>query len=328
MLEITIACQNSDRTRPLLDGRVRLRNCDARVLGIDPEEIFHRAFRHREFDVAELSLSTHALLVARGDSPYVGIPVFPSRAFRHSALYMRKGAALTGPKDLNGCRVGVPDFQQTAGVWVRGILADCHGVDCDSIVWVQGGQEQPGRKTRVAFELRGKRQVEVAPADSTLNRLLAEGKIDAICSPRAPKPVDGADDYHTRVFPDFRTEEEAYFRSTGIFPIMHIVGIRRELHESQPWLAVEVFNAFEEARRLCMEELRMVNFLRSSLPWLADDVRRVVEVMGPDFWTYGLDANRAQLDTFLRYALADGLLGTPLSATDLFAANVVEPFRV
>lgn len=325
-LKLTLACQSSDRTRPILDGTVRIEGCDVTPLAVDPEEIFHRAFRYHEFDIAELSLSTYSIMRARGDAPYVGIPVFPSRAFRHSAIYVRVGSTIRDPSDLNGKRIGVPDYQQTAGVWIRGILAEHHAFDPTSVTWVQGGQEQAGRTARIALDLPVRIKLEAAPEGRTLNQLLEAGELAAIISPRPPQTSEP--NATQRLFVDYRAAEEDYFRRTRLFPIMHLVGIRAEIDRQSPWLAASLLKAFSEAKQICMAQLGMINFLRASLPWLPDDLVRVRALMGDDHWPYGFKANEACLDKFLSYAQADGLLTHPLAAADIIADSTKDPFRV
>lgn len=327
-LTVSLACQNSDRTRPILDGRVPIEGCDPVYVPCDPEEIFHRAFRNEEFDVCELSMGTHLTLTGLGRSPFVGVPAFVSRAFRHSAIYVRTDRGIRDGGDLAGRMVGVPDFQQTAGIWTRGMLADEYGVQPSDVRWRTGGLEQPGRAVRVATELHAELDLERIGLDQTLSGMLAAGELDAVIAPRAPSPFLRGDPHIGRLFPDYRGAEEAYFQRTGIFPIMHCIGVRRSLAEAHPWLATNVYKAFLQAKATCMQELAQINFLRASLPWLSEDVARVKALMGEDYWRYGLRENERELEALIRYAHADGLTSRQVEPGELFAASSVEMFRI
>ena len=325
MLELSLACQDIDRTRAIIDGRVGVEGCRLNIVTARPEEIFQRAFRHKEFDISELSLATHLITTARGDSRYVAIPAFVSRAFRHSAIYVRKSSGIERPESLKGKRVGVPDFQQTAGVWARGILADEYGVDRREIHWHMGGLESPGRSARVPLELKNDIMVQPIAADRTLSQMLEAGELDAVIAPRPPKGY-GANGI-SRLFGDPRAAEEAYFRKTGLFPIMHVIGIRRVLAEQHPWLPVNVFAAFRQARAVAMESLLRTDTPYVAHPWIADEIARVKAVMGSDYWPYGIEENRKELEALMRYAAADGLIVGPLPLEQLFAASTFDRFN-
>jgi len=325
VLEVSLACQDIDRTRPLIDGRVTIEGCRLNVVTAKPEEIFQRAFRHREFDISELSLATHLISTARGDGPYIAVPAFVSRAFRHSSIYVRKDAGLDRPEALRGCSVGVPDFQQTAGVWARGILADEYGIERRDIRWRTGGLDQAGRDQRIPLDLKGKVSIEPIGPGQTLSQMLEDGAIDAVIAPRAPKGY-GSNGI-TRMFPENRVAEEAYFRKTRLFPIMHVIGIRRPLVEQHPWLPVNVYAAFRQARALAMQDLLRVDTPAVAHPWIADEIARVKLVMGEDYWPYGIEENRSELQALMRYAAADGLISGPLPLEDLFAKSTFDRFN-
>jgi 4,5-dihydroxyphthalate decarboxylase len=327
-LAISLACQNSDRTRPLLDGRVRIEGVAFNWVPVDPEEIFHRAFRNQEFDVCEISLATHLTLTSRGGSPFTGVPAFLSRAFRHSAIYVRRDRGIETPADLAGKRIGVPDYQQTAGLWVRGMLLDDYGVDPAQIHWLTGGQEQPGRAPRTQLAMPAPISITPIGATQTLSALLLAGEIDAIIGPRAPTCLAARPDLIARLFPDFRAAEEDYFRRTKMFPLMHCIGIRNDLAARHPWLAASLLKAFAEAKEICLRDMQQVNFLRSTLPWLSDDLARVKTVMGEDFWPYGVEDNRAELEAMARYALADGLAPRLVAPAELFSAATTAMFKI
>ncbi|MGE0714508.1 MAG: ABC transporter substrate-binding protein [Alphaproteobacteria bacterium] len=326
-LRISLACQNSDRTRALIDGRVAIEGVDANWVPVDPEEIFHRAFRHQEFDVCEISLATHLTLTARDGSPFVGVPAFLSRAFRHSAIYVRAGGEVKEAAALAGRRVGVPDYQQTAALWVRGMLLDDHGVHPRDVTWLAGGLEERGREMRTKISLPPEISVAAIPPDRTLSAMLAAGEIDAIVSPRAPSCFTDGSGRAVRLFPDHRAAEEAYFRKHGHFPLMHAVGIRRDLHARHPWLAASLMKAFVEAKEIAFADMRQTNYMRASLPWLAADVARVQAVLGADYWRYGVAESRGELEAMARYALTDGLAPRLVAPEELFAASTIGMFR-
>lgn len=250
-LPITVATWDYDRVRAILDGRVAIEGCDVNYIVTAPEETFFRAFTARQFDVAELSLSSYMIALSRGGCGYRAVPVFPSRAFRHSAIYVRSDRGISRPEDLRGRIVGVPEYQLTANLWVRGILADEFGVQPAQISWRRGGMEEPGRYEKLSVAPSGV-EIETIAADDTLSRMLRDGRIDALIAPRAPSCFVERAPGVTRMFSDFRNEERAYFGRTGIFPIMHVLAIREELVNAHPWLATSVFKAFAEAKRLCM----------------------------------------------------------------------------
>jgi 4,5-dihydroxyphthalate decarboxylase len=288
----------------------------------EPEDLFARALRREEFDVTELSLSSYLIVTGRGTSPYVAVPAFPSRAFRHSAVYVRTDRGIERPEDLAGTTVGTPEFQQTAGLWVRGILADRHGVPPSAIRWRTGGLEAPGATERIGIEVREGIEVEpIGPAD-TLNGMLLDGRLDALVSPRPPSSFEAGDPLVRRLWPDFREEERRFFRETGLFPIMHVIAVRRELAEREPWLPASVYRAFTEAKRLAIADLERTNFMRVTLPWVPlDDVR---ELMGEDYWPYGVAPNRAALEAAIRWSHAEGLSARAPSLAELFHPSTSE----
>ena len=307
-LSLTLACTASDRTRPILDGRVSVPGVDFVVLPGEPEDIFRRALRDRAFDVSELSMGSHIVTTARGDSPYVGVPVFPSRAFRHSAIYVRTDRGIAGPGDLAGRAVGLPEYQQTAALWVRGILREHYGVDTRSVAWRTGGE-------RVPISLPD--GLDVRPLGEDLQAALAAGRIDALVAPRPPAAFEERSAPIGRLWPDYRAEEVAWHRATGFFPIMHCLAVRRDVAERHPWLPVELFRAFARARAIALAELKLVNVLRVSLPWAAAAFEEQAAIMGGDPWPYGFARNRDEIAAMVRFAVEDGL-----------ASKAVEPERL
>jgi 4,5-dihydroxyphthalate decarboxylase len=315
MIPLTLACTQSDRTRPLMDGRFRVAGCDITFLPGEPEDIFRRALRDRAFDVSELSMGSHIVTTARGDSPYIGVPVFLSRAFRHSAVYIRTDRGIRSAADLAGRTIGLPEYQQTAALWVRGFLREQYGVDTRGIAWRTGGE-------RVAITL--PEGFDVKPLGRDLEAALEAGEIDALIGPRPPRCfLDGTGPV-ARLWPDTRAEEQAWFARTGFFPIMHCLAVRRDVAERHPWLAVELFRAFTAAKRASVEELRLVNVLRVSLPWIAAEAEAQVAAMGGNPWPYGFARNRDEIAAMIRFAVADGLAAQAIAPEALFHPSVLD----
>jgi 4,5-dihydroxyphthalate decarboxylase len=328
-LAITLACGDYDRTRALADGRVEVEGVDLTMLALSPEETFFRMVRFEEFDVAELSLSTFVLTIQAG-APFVAIPVFPSRAFRHNGIYVHSGAGIESPEQLVGRRVGIAEYQLTANVWIRGILADFHNVPVNSVRYVAGGLHQPGREEKVAIPVLPE-GVEIVPCPEgrTLSGMLVSGEIDALYTPRVPRPFLEQDPHVRRLFPDVREVEENYYRLTGIFPIMHVVAIRREVYQRSRWLASSLAKAFAQARDLAFRGLDETASLPFVLPWVYDEIGRVRALMGEDYWSYGLnDANELALRTFLRYSREQGLAAGEIEPRDLFAPETLASLTI
>jgi 4,5-dihydroxyphthalate decarboxylase len=282
--------------------------------------------RHREFDVAEMSLSSYAISLLSPDPWLVAIPVFPSRAFRHGFVFVNRASGIGRPEDLRGKVVGTPEFQLTAGVWIRGILADRHGVPVDSVAYRTGGLEQPAREEKLPLDLPANLDVRPLESGRPLSEALAAGELDALHSPRAPSSLRGAE--VRRLWDDPAAVEAAYFADTGIFPIMHTLVLRRELHERHPWIARSLYKAFVAARDLAYRRLREDAALPYMLPWLGADLERTVGRMGDDFWPYGLEANRDVLHTFLRYHHEQGLTRRRLEPEELFVASTLEDHAI
>ena len=325
--KLTLACWDYDRTRALLEGRVGVAGwrIDAKVQ--PPEETFPRAVADAPFDVSELSLSSYLMQVSRGEGAYIAIPAFVSRAFHHGAIYVRTKRGIETPKDLEGRLVGVPEYQMTMALWVRGILGDEYGVDFRKIRYRTGGANKPGRKERLALELPEDMDVAPIPEGSTLNELLLAGELDAVIAPTPPDGFTAGDKAVRRLFTDPAAEERAYYARTGLFPIMHVIGVRRTLADEHPGLAADLFRAFVEARNLAMREHDLTarsSANRMLLPWFADQWEATKDLMGEDFWPYGVAENRAELEAVCRYSHEQNLGRKRLSVEALFAPETVE----
>ncbi|MGW1797211.1 ABC transporter substrate-binding protein [Streptomyces sp. NPDC001984] len=323
-LHLTFACGDYDRTRALAEDTVRPDGIDLTYLRLPVEETFFRMMRHQEFEVAELSLSSYVLSLRADPAPFVALPVFTSRMFRHGSLYCHADAGITEPEDLRGKRIGTPEFQLTACVWMRGILADRHGVPVDSVSYLTGGQETPGRVEKAGVDLPDSLRVSRIPEDRTLAAMLADGEIDALCTPRVPSPFAAGDPRVRRVFPDVVAAEKEYYAATGIFPIMHVVVIRRDVYDRHPWVAQSLYKALLTARDLAYENLYDTSALRFMLPWLTPQLEEARALLGRDYWSYGVEGNRDALTTFLRYHHEQGLSERLWQPEELFAPESLE----
>jgi 4,5-dihydroxyphthalate decarboxylase len=311
-LELTIACGRYDRTQALIDGRVQPEGVDLTFIPLRPGETFWRMLNHGEFDASEMSLSSYTILRSEGDTRFVAIPVFPSRVFRQSSVYVRAESRIERPEDLKGRRVGVGDYQMTAAVWVRGFLAHEYGVMPEDITWVAGS---PVRAIKPPEGVR----LEVLPAGTTLEAMLEHGEIDALASVMIP---EGLGTTIRRLFRDPRAVEAAYYKKTGIFPIMHTFVLKTELYERKPWLAVSFYRAFCRARDLALAHMYDTNALTVSLPWVVDEVERTRAIFGPGIWDYSVEGSRPTLDALVAYLDEQKLSRRRMRVEELFVPNI------
>lgn len=325
-LRLSLGCWNYDRTRSLLEGRIEPDGIDLNYLNMPVEETFFRMLRNREFDVAEMSLSSYTVSLFK-DSPFIAIPVFPSRFFRHSCIYVNKDSGIREPKDLIGKRIGNPEYQMTAPVWIRGVLQDEYDVPVDSVTYFTGGEEEPNRSEKLKLDLPPNIRVERIGPAQTLSAMLASGEIDALYTARMPSSFHGSGNVR-RLFEDFVPVEQDYFRRTGIFPIMHTVVIRREVYEKNRWAAQSLYKAFCQAQQETYQDLYETAALKAMLPWLTAHVEEARREMGDDFWPYGYEKNEATLTTFLRYSYEQGLSKHLLTPSQLFAPETLESFKI
>ncbi|MFL6799856.1 MAG: ABC transporter substrate-binding protein [Xanthobacteraceae bacterium] len=325
---ITIACGNYDRCRAIRDGRVKVEGCAVTYLPLYPEEIFFRAFRYQEFDVSELSLSSYIRTVAAGTSAYVGIPAFVSRLFRHSGIYVRADAGIREPADLRRKRVGLPEYQITAVVWMRGMLEHEYGVKPTEIHWRSGGQEEPGRDERVPLKPIPGLDLQPIGSEQTLVGMLRDGELDALFTARGPSSFLRGEPHIKRLFPDTRAAEQAYYKKTRMFPLMHLVGIRKTLVDKYPWLPTSVYKAFCEAKALAVVDLLDVNALMVTLPWLIPETQETIALMGNDFWSYGIHENMREITALTQYAHEQGLTDRKVTVEELFHPSMFEISKV
>jgi 4,5-dihydroxyphthalate decarboxylase len=294
---------------------------------LDPEEIFFRAFRHADFDICELSLSSYSVKMAAGTSPYIAIPIFPSRAFRHTSIYVRTDRIKT-PADLKGKRIGVPEYQLTANVWVRMVLEEEYGIRPSDVTWVRGGYEQTGRVEKIALSLPPDVVLEDAGPDETISGLLASGAIDAVVGPRAPSCFERGEPNIGYLFADPQQAGADWYRRTGLFPIMHTLGIRRSLAEAHPWLPATVFKAFAQSKAIALAKLGDTSATKVTLPFVEEQLRAARLLMGTDFWSYGLTPNHHVLQRFLQRHFDEGLSSRLLQPEDLFHPAAFETHKI
>lgn len=318
-LPLTLAIGPYDHVRDLATGAVQVEGIDLRVLHFPVEEIFHRFTLHREWEVSEMSFGKYIALISQGDRSLVALPVFPSRMFRHSSMYVRRGSGIEALHQLRGKRIGLPEWAQTASVYSRGILAHEGGVPLAAVEWHQGGVNDAGRAEKVEVRLpEGVRLVR--HADRSLNDLLVAGEIDAVFSARPPRQLASGE--IVRLFADTRAVEQAWYRKTGIFPIMHVVCVKRETFEANRWIAMNLLLAFEEAKRRSLARATDIAAAHFPLAWAVDHARAMQALMGDDCWPYGIEANRPTLDAFTRFAAEQGVAHRQVDINELFPAEV------
>ncbi len=325
VVRLTLACGASDRTWPLMLGDVKPAGIDLTFLRMYPEEVFWRMTRHAEFEAAEMSMSSYILRRSRGDERVVAIPVFTSREFRHSCIWVRTDAGINRPEDLRGKRIGAAEYQLTANVWIRGLLQDDYGIAPGDLQWFLGGLYEPGRIEKLSVSIPGVDITQIGPAQ-TLSQMLVDGEIDAVIGPRPPHGFPGP--RVRRLFEDFKSVEQDYFRRTGIFPIMHAIVIRRDVLETDPWIARSLYDALCGAKRLATRELADPVVLCTSLPWQVAEVEQTRALMGDDYWPYGLEPNRKTLETLIRYSCEQRLAAQAVAVESLFAPNTLDDYRI
>jgi 4,5-dihydroxyphthalate decarboxylase len=327
-LQLTLACWDYDRTRPIMENRVQFDGIDLTYLNLVVEETFFRQMRHHEFDVSEISFSSYLVSLFQEPPPFIAIPTFPSRSFRHSGIYINAGAGIREPKDLIGKRIGCAEYQLTANVWIRGILHDDYGVAPSSYTTCIGGLEETGRIEKAALSLPPQIRTERIGESETLSAMLEKGEIDALFSPRAPSSFIKGTGTVRRLFEDTQKAEREYFERTRIFPIMHLIAIRRDVYEAARWVAQSLYKGFADAQRLAYEDLHQTAALKVMLPWLIQHVADTERLMGKDFWAYGYKPNVEAVNRLLRYHHEQGLSRRQLSPEEIFAPESLESYRI
>lgn len=327
-IPVTIAVGDYDRVRAIKDGRVKVEGCDVTFIPMEPEEIFFRAFRYNEFDCCELSFSSYMRVTSQNKSDFVGIPAFVSRVFRHSGFYIRTDRGIEKPEDLRGKLVGLPEYQMTAPVWMRGMLEDEYGVLPTEIRWRSGGQEQAGRDERTPFEPPEGLDLQPIPEDRTLVEMFEAGDLDALMTARAPSSFTQGKPNIARLWPNYREVEKAYWHKTKMFPIMHLMGLRKELAEKYPWMPGSLYKAFLQARDIAYHEVKEVTALNVTLPWVEAEALETVAMMGRDYWPYGIKDCAHEIEAITRYSFEQGLSERRLTAEELFAESTFEISKI
>ena len=327
-LSLSVAIGNYDRNRVLIDGDVQIDGVNPVFMKLSPEEIFFRAFRHREFDICELSFSSYTLSVSRGTNEYIAIPAFLSRAFRHSCIYIRNDKGINSPADLKGKKIGVAEYQLTANVWARALLEDEYGVSPSDITWVRGGMEVADRPEKVKLTLPEGVVMQPAPAGRTLNSLLEEGEIDGFIGPRTLSCFDNGHPNVVRLFADSRTAGMNYYQKTGIFPIMHVVGVRRSLVEQHNWLPMALLKAFDHSKAAALTALSDTSATKVTLPFVEEQIEDAKKLLGDDYFSYGYKNNLETLDTFLDHHYRQGLSERRVKPEELFWPATMEGYSI
>ena len=327
-IRLTLACWPYDRTRALADGSVRMEGIDLVYLPLEVEETFWRQARFQEFDASEMSLSSYVKTLNSDKPPFIAIPVFPSRSFRHSCVFVSAKSGIREPGDLKGKRVAAPEYQMTAPVWIRGILSDDFGVKVTDVQHFSGGEEEPGRVEKLKLDLPKEINFQPIGPTQTISRMLADGELDAFVTARAPSTFYSQPDQVKRLFPDYVEREKDYFRRTRIFPTMHTVVIKREVYAENPWIAQALYKGFSVAKEKAMDGLNQTHVLANMLPWLVSHVEEARQLIGEDWWPYGLEANRHVLETFLRYHHEQGLSKRLFKPEEIFARETLVSFKV
>ncbi|MEE2995522.1 MAG: ABC transporter substrate-binding protein [Pseudomonadota bacterium] len=321
-LPLTFACGPYDRMEALNYGLIGVEGVDLNFLEIQaPREIFDRMVGAQEFDLSEMSLAEYVTMTVTGVSPFIAIPVFPSKAFRHAFICVNKNAGIKEPKDLAGKRIGTPLYTQTAAIWIRGDLENIYGVDLSAVEWIQGAMEKPGTHGDPPAPPQLLKPVEIKPntSDKSLSQMLADGDIDAVLGSRMPDSVRTDPDRVGYLFPDFREEEKRYYKEHRIHPIMHTVVIRKDVYAENKWVAQSLYKAFLAAKDWAQEAMYFSGAQKYMLPWLFDDLREIDLVFGGDPWPYGVDENRPTLEAFVKYMHQQNFIPEIFPVDDLFA---------
>ncbi len=321
-MDLNIACWDYDRTRPLIDGRVRPDGINPNFTVLRPREIFPRMLQDQEFHAAEMSLASYVILKARNRCPFVAIPVMLSKIFRHDCIYVRPDAGINEPADLRGKRVGLPQYSSTAGVFIKGLVQHEYGVPPSEIDWFMGGQDTPAPAPLVPLDLPDEIHLESIPEDKTLEGMLADGELDALFATYIPNMFLNGSPKIARLFPNFKEVEQDYYRRTGIFPVMHTVVMREDLYREYPWTASSLYDAFSEAKDLAVNRLYDTDALALTLPFLIEHVEEAWKTFGTDYWAYGIEPNRPALEALTQYVVDQGLARRVVGINELFPAVI------
>jgi len=326
-LQLSMACHNYDRIQPLFDGSIKPDGIDLICIANTAAETFFRMLRHKEFDMCEMSLSSYVATLFSDDPAFIAIPVFPSRLMRHSCIFINTESGINKPIDLIGKRVGTPEWQMTATVWIRGLLQDEYNVPVDSIKYFSGGVVDPGRIEKIPIDLPSNISLTPIPSDKNLSQMLEDGEIDALYNAGTP-PSYYTGKHVKHLFDNYTEVEQDYFKKTGIFHIMHTFVIRKDLYERHPWIVQSMMKAMSAAKDKACREMNDTGGLKVTLPWLIDHIEKTRELMGDDYWPYGLEPNRHTLETFLRYSFEQSLSKRLLKPEEIFAPESLESWKL
>src|SRR6266550_3526347 len=321
-LKLTLACWDYDRTRPLIDGRVKPAGIDLDIKILRPRQSFQRMLDKKEFQVSELSLASYTALKARGDCPFVAVPVALSKIFRHSCIYVRTDAGIRTPQDLRGKRVGTSQWSSTGLCFMRGMLQHDYGIKSEDLHWFMGGLHSFVEPPLIALNLPSAIRLDFLSGGQTLENIFAAGELDALFSLYIPKLFLDGSRRIARLFPNYKAVEEDYYARTKILPIMHTVVVRADVHRDHPWVAKSIYDAFCAAKAIAVDGLYDNDALRVALPWLIDHVEEAWRVFGKDFWAYGLEPNRPTWEAIGQYVHEQGLAPRLVTPEELFPVAV------
>lgn len=324
-LTISLGINDYDHVRDLLGGQVRAEGIDLVPSVLPVEEIFYRFIKYREWDVAEMSFAKYISLTSQGGDGLTAIPVFPSRVFRQSSFYVRAGSELKSAEQLAGRRIGVPEWAQTASIYSRGYLTRSVGIPLAGIEWFQAGVNDAGRAEKVALKVPQGVRLTRRP-DKSLNDLLLDDEIDVVMSARPPAGVE--DGRIVRLFSDSAAVERAWFEETKVFPIMHVIAMRKDLLDRHPWVANNLLKAFTEAKDRSVHRALDITCSHFPLPWIADAARAAQAMLGEDFWPYGIEPNRPTLQAFADFAFEQGVCHRRVALEELFPVQVQSSVKV
>jgi 4,5-dihydroxyphthalate decarboxylase len=311
-----------------MDGSIPVEGMDLNFIPMVVEETFWRQLRYQEFDGSEMSLSSYTLARSRGDERFIAIPAFTSRFFRHSCVFINTHKGIEKPEDLKGKTIGVPEYQMTAAVWQRGLLQHEYGVHPRDVLWRSGGEETPGRVEKLKVRLPEDVDYKPIPIDKTLSGMLDNGEIDALLAARAPSCFDKGSPNVRRLWENYPEVEADYYRRTRIFPIMHCVVIKRSVYKENPWVAQSLYKALLAAKNITLKNLQTTEALHATLPWLVFEAQRTRQIMGEDWWPYGIEKNRETIEALCEYSFEQGLSERRMTIEELFASETFDEFKI
>ncbi|QGA69000.1 ABC transporter substrate-binding protein [Sulfolobus sp. E11-6] len=331
-LTLTIACWGYDKVKPFLTGEVKIEGVEINLKKMWVQEIFRRMLGNKEFDASEMSFSAYISTLFTKDKPFIGIPVFLSRKFRLGYIFINRESGIRKPEDLKGRRVGIPEFRHTASVWIRGILEEKYGVPVESVTYVLGPMEREKSPNKYYIYVpqldstklyRNDIKIVRAPEGKVLSEMLAENEIDALYHAQIPTTYYTTDKVK-RLFDNYIEEDLKYFREEGIFPIMHLLVIRRDIYEKNKWIAKALYDAFLKAKEIAYEELRVTGVNTYMHPWLEYEMEKITKLMGQDYWPYGVKANKKAIEKFIYYMYKQGLIPDKLEVEEIFAPETLD----